>query len=159
MFHLHFHPKNLFCFFQQGSVEAEKNDVTGTFPLTTPLMVAAEFRATDVVKLLKQHRADVNKLNSKNRCAMTFALAAKDQDLTEELLPTVIPAGLGIQTIWSSVAEYKPMMSNPIENFIQQAIDSGWCLETSKIFVKFFCSKSFFKDRTRIFIHCHLKCL
>ena len=94
-------------------------------------------RATNVVQLLKQHGADVNKLMPSGHCALLFALSTQDQILIEELLPTVIPAGLNIKAIWSRIARYKPKMSNPIKNFIQQAVNSGWCLETCRIFTTF----------------------
>ena len=100
-------------------------------------MEAARYRATDVVRLLKQHGADVNKLDPDGDCALTAALATNDLDNTEEVLPTVIPAGLNIQRIWQHIAKFKPKMSNPIKNFIQQAVNSGWCLETCRIFTTF----------------------
>ena len=100
-------------------------------------MEAALNRATNVVQLLKQHGADVNKLASDGDCALTFALTTQDQILIEELLPTVIPAELNIKIIWYSIARFKPKMSNPIKNFIQQAVNSGWCLETCRIFTTF----------------------
>ena len=100
-------------------------------------MEAAHSRATNVVQLLKQHGADVNKLMPGGHCAFTLALITQDQILIEELLPTVIPAGLNIQRIWEHIAKYKPKMSNPIKNFIQQAVNSGWCLETCSIFTTF----------------------
>ena len=99
-------------------------------------MEAASRRATNVVKLLKQHGADVNKLDDDGRCALTRALKTKDQCMIEELLPTVIPAGLDIQKIWHDIARFQPKMSNPFKKFIQQAVNSGWCLKTCRIFTK-----------------------
>ena len=94
-------------------------------------MEAAQSRATDVVRLLKQHGADVNKLDPDGDCALTFALVKNNQVNIEAVLPTVIPAGLNIQRIWHHIAKYKPTMSNPMKKFIEQAVNSGgvWRLE------------------------------
>jgi len=47
-------------FAPQVTVENGENERTGT----TPLMSAAQHRAIDVVRILKQHQADVNKVNN-----------------------------------------------------------------------------------------------
>ena len=99
-------------------------------------MSAAKYKATNVVRLLKQHGADVNKRNSEEEYALSFAIYVQDQYLTEELLPTVIPTGYEIRHLWSHFAQLKPKMTNPIKNFIQQTVNSGWCLDT-------FCLKIF----------------
>ena len=96
----------------------------------TPLMIAAQFRSFNVVKLLKNWSADVNILDSDQRCALTNALETKDEAMIEEVMPDVIPSGVGLKEIYKRIARYEVKMTQSMKAFIQKSLKGRRFLET-----------------------------
>ena len=78
-----------------------------------------------MVKILKDHGADVNKVDALGNYAVIFALEWQDQSLIEDLLPTDIPTGPRIWRIYHEFSRFKTKISDPIKRFISQAVKSG----------------------------------
>ena len=99
-------------------------------------MSAAFWRALNIVRMLRNRGADVNLVDSEGYSAFCYALETQDPDIYEELIPTTIPTGGGLQRIWEHIAQFKPKMSNPFKKFIHLAVSTGLCLEVIFIYVK-----------------------
>ena len=93
-------------------------------------MMAAQTRSFNVVKLLKNWSADVNILNSNQWCAMTYALETKDEAMIEEVMPDVIPSGVGLQEIYKRIARFEVKMTQSMKAFIQKSLKGRRFLET-----------------------------
>ena len=89
-------------------------------------MYAAQHRALNAVRMLKDRGADVNILDSSGFCALHAALYSKDQAVIEELIPTVLPT----QSVLPVIAMFKPKISGALKKFIYRVVYTGWCLET-----------------------------
>ena len=110
------------------------NGGTGYPAGRTPLMIAAENRSFNVMKLLKNWSADVNILDSDQRCAMTYALETKDEAMIEEVMPDVIPSGVGLQAIYKRIARYEVKMTQSMKTFIQKSLKGRRFLEAFFVF-------------------------
>ena len=110
--------------------QATLNGGTGYPAGRTPLMMAAINRSFNVVKLLKKWSADVNILDSDQWCAMTYALESKDEAMIEEVMPDVIPSGVGLQEIYKKIARYEVKMTQSMKVFIQKSLKGRRFLET-----------------------------
>ena len=106
------------------------NGGTGYTAGRTPLMVAAQNRSFNVMKLLKNWSADVNILDSDQWCAMTNALETKDEAMIEEVMPDVIPSGVGLQEIYERIARFEVKMTQSMKAFIQKSLKGRRFLET-----------------------------
>ena len=93
-------------------------------------MIAAQNRSFNVVKLLKNWSADVNILDSDQRCAMWFALETKDEAMIEEVMPDVIPSGVGLKGIYKRIARYEVKMTQSMKAFIKKSLKGRRFLET-----------------------------
>ena len=89
-------------------------------------MLAAQYRALNAVRMLKDRGADVNMLDSDGYCALHLALNTRDEAVIEEVIPTVLPT----ESVLVDVAMWKPKISDPLKKFIHRAVNTGWCLET-----------------------------
>ena len=114
--------------------QATLNRGPGYYAGRTPLMMAAKNRSFNVVKLLKNWSADVNIFDSDQRCAMTYALETKDEALIEEVMPDVIPSGVGLQEIYKRIARYDVKMNQSMKAFIQKSLKGRRFLEAFFVF-------------------------
>ena len=110
------------------------NGGTGYPAGRTPLMIAAKHRSFNVMKLLKNWSADVNILDSDQRCAMWSALETKDEAMIEEVMPDVIPSGVGLQEIYKRIARYEVKMTQSMKAFIQKSLKGRRFLEAFFVF-------------------------
>ena len=110
------------------------NGGTGLPAGRTPLMIAANNRSFNVMKLLKNWSADVNILDSNQRCAMTNALETKDEAMIEEVMPDVIPSGVGLQEIYKRIARFEVKMTQSMKAFIQKSLKGRRFLEAFLVF-------------------------
>ena len=92
-------------------------------------MIAAKYRSFNMVKLLKNWSADVNILDSYQFCAMTDALETKDEAMIEEVMPDVIPSGVGLQEIYKRIARFGVKMTQSMKAFIQNSLKGRKFLE------------------------------
>ena len=89
-------------------------------------MFAAQYRALNAVRMLKERGADVNMLDSDGFCALHLALRTRDEAVIDELIPTVLPT----TSVLPWIAMWKPKISAPLKEFIHRTVNTGWCLET-----------------------------
>ena len=100
----------------------------------TPLMIAAKNRSLNMVKLLKNWSADVNMLESDQHCAMSYALESKDETIIDEVMPDVIPSGVGLGQIYKRIARYEAKMTQSLKAFIKKSLKGRRVLETFFLF-------------------------